>query len=179
MKVIELTRGMVALIDDRDFEELSKYSWHAHFNKTNGTYVARRIIHLGKKSKGVRMHRQIMGVTNPKIQVDHINLDTLDNRRSNLRLATNGNNECNKRKQPECSSIYKGVCWRKSSSKWRARINIPNSSGVGHGKRVELGSFSDQVEAAIAYDEAAKIHYGEFAKLNFPEGIPYESRKLG
>ena len=166
MKVIPLTKGLVALVDDEDFEELSKHSWYAHWNKMGKTYVARRTVHSGKKTTGMRMHRQIMGVTDPRIQVDHANFCTLDNRRENLRVTTNSGNERNKHKRKGCISKYKGIDLKRG--KWRARINIPSISGFGRGIRTDLGTYENEIDAAKAYDDAAKIHYGVFAKLNFP-----------
>lgn len=175
MKTIQLTKGLVALVDDKDYEELSKYKWYAHWNKLGKTYVARRTAHDGKKTIGIRMHRQIMGVTDPRIQIDHANACTLDNRRENLRVTTNSGNERNKRKRKGCASKYKGVSLNRD--KWRARISIPTLSGFGDGKRLELGSFDREIDAALAYDKAAKIHHSVFAKLNFAEN-QNELRKL-
>ena len=107
------------------------------------------------------LHRFLMG--NPvNLVVDHKNpSNTLDNRRSNLRVATNQQNGQNKRPQKNTSSRYKGVSWEKHASKWRARIKI---SGV----RVWLGRRDCEVDAAGLYDAAAIEHFGEFALLSFP-----------
>jgi hypothetical protein len=108
------------------------------------------------------LHQVLMGF--PGCQVDHINHDTLDNRRSaNLRLATASQNQGNRKLQVGCASQYKGVCWHKNHNKWMSRITINK-------KVIYLGYFQDEIEAAKAYDEAAKIYFGEFALMNFPEG---------
>lgn len=159
MKTIPLNKGMVALVDDEDFEELSKYKWHAHFVKTDGKYRARRVFMIKRQNYHMKMHRQIMGVTDPKIQVDHKNRDTLDNRRENLRICNENQNQQNKKKHENCSSKYKGVILRESG-KWRVRISIPS------GKRIQLGEYIHEVDAGTAYNLAAFELFGEFARFN-------------
>jgi hypothetical protein len=97
--------------------------------------------------------------------VDHRNLNGLDNRRSNLRLATHGENNQNKRKRKGASSRYIGVSFEKRIKKWSARI-------MYKGKAIWLGNFKNEIDAALAYDKAARKYYGEFARLNFPEETP-------
>ena len=91
--------------------------------------------------------------------VDHINSDSLDNRRSNLRVCTVSQNNMNSAIGRNNKSGYKGVSWDKTNKKWRAGIKAK-------GKSVSLGSFNSKKDAARAYNEAAKKAYGEFAKLN-------------
>ena len=107
-------------------------------------------------------HRLIMGITDPKIQVDHINGNKLDNRKENLRLATHQQNQHNVGPQKNNKSGYKGVSSNKKNKKYQARIMAKN-------KRVSLGCFDDPVEAARAYDRAALELFGEFAWTNFPK----------
>ena len=108
------------------------------------------------------MHREIMG--RPKgLQVDHRNRKRLDNRRENLRTATNSQNQYNKNKtKSKTSSIYKGVTYIKSTGKWRAQIMVSR-------KNIALGEYDEEIEAAKAYDEGAKKYHGEFARLNLPD----------
>ncbi len=91
--------------------------------------------------------------------VDHIDNDTLNNNHENLRWATHAENGGNRRKQSGSSSIYKGVSYNKQLSKWQAYIKLPE-------KQLHLGTFTDEREAAEAYNAAAAEHFGEFAKLN-------------
>ena len=104
------------------------------------------------------MHRFLIDCPDDK-DVDHINGDTLDNRLCNLRVCTRGQNNMNRVKKPNCSSIYKGVSWQKKIKRWVAKISINN-------KTVYIGTYTDEKEAARAYNKAAKKHFGEFARLN-------------
>jgi len=107
------------------------------------------------------MHRVIMRA--PKgVMCDHRNYNGLDNRKSNLRLCTSAQNQYNKRPKKGCASRYKGVVLRKDCKRWRARIGFKR-------KRIHIGDFDDQMDAAMAYDDKAVELFGEFAYLNFPE----------
>lgn len=154
MKTISLTKNAFAIVDDGDFDELSKYKW---FLSSNG--YAMRSIHLGKrKSVAVCMHRQILGLgKGEKIDVDHINMNHLDNRRDNLRKCTRSENMRNRGKNTNNTSGYKGVSWFARDSKWVA--------GIKHnGKRIYLGLFDDPAIAHEAYKKAALRLHGSFAK---------------
>ncbi len=156
VKEIRLTRGKVALVDEEDFDELNKYKWSA-FKHRNTFYAVRNV--RGKPL--LRMHRVIMGDVKGVIY-DHINGDGLDNRKSNLRIATAQQNNMNRIPRKGCSSKYKGVSWNKPNKKWLCIL--------GHNyKNTYLGSFDDEEECARAYDKKAKELFGEFARLNFPE----------
>lgn len=162
MKYIQLTQNQQALVDDEDFERLSKYKWH--FNKKN--YARTNIYDKDlKKETSIGMHQMIMNT--PKGMVtDHINGNGLDNRKENLRICTQANNLANKSKQSNgFTSIYKGVRMRTDRPgnwrKWTAAVK----KGI---TRIHAGSFYTEIEAAKAYDEVAKKIHGEFAKLNFP-----------
>ena len=165
---IELTQGKVALVDDADFEWLNQWKWYAFPGSRDIFYAARNVSRnesLDRKHHTVRLHRQILGITDPRIFVDHVNHDGLDNRRENLRLATNVQNQANQRKRLAAStSKYKGVYWRSDSRKWRVQI----SAGEG---RKYLGCFVSEDDAARAYNRAAIELSGEHAELNIiPEG---------
>lgn len=154
MKEIGLTRGVFAVVDDEDYEELSKYSWQARIQTYTGLFRAKR----SGRPKEVDMARQIMNCPDG-MEVDHINGDLLDNRRCNLRICTHRENMCNRGIQRNNTSGYRGVSFNKTWKKYSAQIFLNR-------KKIHLGAFKDPKLAAIAYNEAAKIRYGEFAKLN-------------
>jgi hypothetical protein len=111
--------------------------------------------------KTVYLHREIMNATDERF-VDHRNCDSLDNRRSNLRFATRTENVRNRRKQKNTTSQFIGVSFHKSKGKWVSEIRC-------NGKRIWLGRFKSELEAAKARDRAAKKYHGNFARLNFPD----------
>jgi hypothetical protein len=159
MMIIPLSRGLAAKVDDEDFGLLSKYNWYASRDgKVNKSYAATTIRADGKKIF-TRMHRMIMG--NPVgMEVDHINKDTLDNTRVNLRLATRSQNQMNKESKKGGSSRFKGVTRHTQTGKYMARITL-------NGKTQFLGFSHDEVLLAKLYDKAAIELHGEFAVLNF------------
>lgn len=160
MKKIPLTRGMVALVDDEDYEELMQWEWRCASAKCLH-YAVR-----GKRIKGkyvqIQMHQVILN-TPYGYDTDHINGNGLDNRKGNLRVATHLQNCHNTRIHSDNTSGYKGVTWDKSVKKWKAQIGVNN-------KNRYLGIFNDRLEAAKAYNEAAKKYYGKFAHLNQTDG---------
>ena len=157
MKTVVLTRKQVALVDDDDYEKLNKYKWQAYPN--NNSYHARARI----KEKGlVKMHRYIMNAPQ-SMDVDHINHNPLDNRKCNLRICTRSQNLMNTRKRKNTTSKYKGVSYSSSkgdrnTKKWAAYINI--------GKRITIGRYRTEKEAAQAYNEMASLHFGDYALIN-------------
>jgi HNH endonuclease/AP2 domain len=152
-KEIKLSKGYIALVDDEDFEWLSKFKWHI------GGGYAIRTAQNDFKQITVRMHREILQA--PKgLEVDHVNKDKLDNRRQNLRLASKSQNARNRGANKNNTSGFKGVSWNKRDNKWQALIRV-------HLKKKFLGYFDDPTEAAKAYDKAAKELHEEFANTNF------------
>jgi hypothetical protein len=154
MKRIPLTQNKWAIVDDEDYENLSGFKW-----RYSHGYAIRHPSRAMGKRKNIFMHREIMQ-TPQNMATDHINLDTLDNRRSNLRVCTHGQNQANRGKLSNNTSGYKGVSWHKSSRKWAANIRYMD-------KQIYLGKYTNKEDAAQAYDRAALKYYGEFAILNF------------
>lgn len=160
MKEIPLNYGYVALVDDEDFERLSKKTWYSlRPSHSKNVYAVHSTSALGPK---LRMHRVIMGVTDPKIGIDHIDGNGLNNQKSNLRTCNQIQNGLNSRLSAKSKSGFKGVSQRKLQKSWTVKVTIEP------GKKKHIGTFKCKVEAAKAYDEAAKKYYGEFARLNFP-----------
>lgn len=155
-KEIKLTRGLIAVVDEADFESLSAFKWNACPCGPN--FYARRNTRINGKHGSVYMHRQIMSAPRG-VEVDHVNHNSLDNRRDNLRLATRAQNSANVSRLAKNSSGFKGVHWNEEKRAWCATI-------THNKKRVFLGLFKDKQDAAKAYDEAALVYHGAFASTN-------------
>jgi hypothetical protein len=150
---IPLTRGRFALVDAADYYRLVKLNWYASSNGV--TFYA-----CGKVTgKRIKMHRFIMAAPD-HLMVDHIDRNGLNNCRSNLRLCTPAQNCCNTASR-KGTSKYKGVGKGKNEKKWRAQIN-------SNKKICHIGCFSEEIDAAKAYDKKARQLHGQFACLNFP-----------
>ena len=160
MKQIALTQNKFAIVDDKDFEELNQFKWYAQ--KGNSTFYAVRSVYNNGGQTLIKMHRQILGLTDIKIHCDHKDHNGLDNQKSNLRECSNIENQRNRKSQIGSSSKFKGIYFNKLTGKWLGQIMVGK-------ERIYLGLFTDEFEAAEAYDNAAKEHFGEFANLNFKE----------
>lgn len=168
-KKIELTRGYVALVDNVDYEELSQYKWLTLTNShSDHIYAARH--NPNKRPSLLLMHRQILGLTDPKVHTDHVNGDGLDNRRSNIRACTPRENMQNQKISSINTSGFKGVDVNRMGkcNPWRASIRVND-------KNIYIGVYSTPEMAARAYDEAAIEHFGKFARTNVDLGLlPYD-----
>ncbi len=156
MKEIKLSKGFVAIIDDKDYERVSQHKWHVRKSRTSKTFYATAFI--GEKTTG--LHRFIM---NPpqEAEIDHKDGNGLDNRTENLRVCTREGNMRNRRPNGKCP--FKGVFI--DGNKFISQISLKNT-------QYRLGFFDTPEQAALEYDNAAIEHYGEFAWLNkdhFPE----------
>lgn len=156
---IPLTQGKVALVDKRDLQRVSQFKWFYDKSHTAGDGYARTWLQRKHKRKSLRMHRFILGVEDSRTQVDHINGNTLDNRRSNLRIVSNADNAKNRRISKANTTGYKGVSYYKARGKYGAYI-------YSGGKNTFLGLYLTVEEAAAAYDRAAVEHHGKFARTN-------------
>ncbi len=156
-KEIYLSNGGVVLVDDDDYDQLSQRKWR----RSNNGYAYREVSIKGKRVS-IYLHKEIMP-TDRGWQVDHIDRDRMNCRKSNLRYCTPSQNGYNapKRNSPT-SSIYKGVSW--NGKKWEVLIQA-------NGQRIYVGRFDDEIEAARARDVASIKYHGEFAVLNFPDEI--------
>ncbi len=141
MKTIPLTQGKIAIVDDSDYEYLSQWKWHY-----NSGYAER--------GKHIHMHRVVLGTSQT---VDHINGETLDNRRSNLRPINHSTNAMNMRKHKGASK-YKGVSF--SNGYWRVQIWKDN-------KKVFSVMTPNELWGAMIYDLNAPLLFGQYARLNF------------
>lgn len=151
--------NLCALVDDADYDTVSKYFWQVKIH--GATYYAKRAIFINGLKTSQSMHRLILNVSDPKLKVDHIDHNGLNNQRNNLRICSQLNNSKNRIKsrfdKRNLTSIYKGVSW--DYNKYIARIRI-------NGVLIRIGRFENEVDAAIAYNQAALKYFGEYANLN-------------
>lgn len=163
---IPLTKGYVAIVDDEDSEEVSKYNWHAVVAPRS--VCAKATIQSGGRKYSLYLRRMVMGVTDPSLEVSHINHNGLDNRRENLRILPTGSRSHVNRRSANSASKYLGVSRYKRGGKWVAQIRFGKWP---HGQTTNLGYFSSEEAAARAYDVAACDIFGSSANLNFGEYV--------
>ncbi len=150
MKLIQLSQGQFAQVDDEDYNFIRRWKWYFH-----STGYARR----GSGNKKIYMHR-VINETPDGFDTDHIDGNTLNNQRCNLRTASRSDNMKNQRKW-RGKSKYKGVSWFKRDSLWRVQINQSGTT-----RHVKYFPADQEIEAAMCYNEKAIELYGEFARLN-------------
>lgn len=158
MKKISLTKGFEAIIDDEDFDKVSRYRWYSD--------VKKRRVYAGRSERGddglprsISMHRFILGHCG-NLGVDHIDGNGLNNQKSNLRICTQTENlRAFQRKRHSATSKYRGVSWSSDRKKWLSQI-------VVNKKTINLGRYEDDMDAAKSYNIAAEKYFGAFATLN-------------
>ena len=159
MKELELTQGYKALVDDEDYERcVAAGPWFAYVERRKDGTI--RNVYGARSGIVKRLHRFILDVVGPKVQVDHKDHNGLNCQHHNMRVVTNFQNSRNTRKRSGTTSSFKGVYRYKLRNNWRAMIRLNN-------KNVGLGYFSEELAAALAYDASAREHFGEFAHTNF------------
>jgi len=158
MKLIPLTNGRTTKVSDCDYASLRRYRWGCMRTRRNGEYARRTT--RDRRGNQPLMHDVVarrMGLRAP--QVDHRNGDKLDNRRRNLRTATTSQNKANEGLRRNNTSGFKGVYWSAWADKWMAKI-------TANYKDIYLGYFTRKVDAARAYNRAARRYFGKYAQLN-------------
>lgn len=160
---VEILTYLSIIIDDKYINNIEKYTWELSYSAGLWRVSSRPIIN--KKRKTITLHKFIWELENgiivdKTLVLDHINHNSLDNRLSNLRLVTQAQNQANRRNKKNSTSSYKGVSWSSQKNKWKAQIKL-------NGKVKHLGYFSSEKEAAIVYDKAVPIYFGEYGFLNF------------
>lgn len=158
MKIIKLTRGYETVVDDEDYDWLSKYNWNASWRGAAYYAYRPRLNSDGPGPSTIAMHRTIMK-TPDGLFVDHINENTLDNRKENLRNCTRAQNYHHRKKRRDSQCSFKGI-HKDSNGSWKTRISL-------NGKRYYIGSYRNERLAALVYDAAARLFHGEFAVTNF------------
>lgn len=154
MKIIKINQNKEIIIDDEDYEWAMQWKWHY-----SARYVNRDVV---RHKKQVKLHRELLKKYNKNIEgmeIDHINGNTLDNRKENLRIVTHQQNMFNQKKPSNNTTGYKGVGFDKTghfrNKKWRASITI-------NGKWKNLGRFTTREEAAQVRIQAEEKYYGEY-----------------
>lgn len=157
MKEILLTQGKIALVDDDDFEEVSKYKWYAKYTSIKHCYAVTKVKSKYSEDKycDLYMHHLIFGKPRKGMVVDHKNKNSLDNQKVNLRFATKSQNGMNRGKSSINTSGYKGVFWHKRSKRWYSQIRV-------NGGLIRLGQSDSRELMAEKYKEACKKYHGDF-----------------
>lgn len=162
MKTISLSKGLITIVDDDDYEFLMQWPWYA-LKAGDRYYAGGSQCYPDGTMDHFLMHRIILRA-GPGEFVDHKSRDTLDNRRENIRICTPGQNVMNANLRSDSTTGFKGVSTTQTNGRWRATIQL-------NGRSKHIGRFDSPTEAAIAYDLEARNHFGEFACTNKDLGL--------
>lgn len=179
---IPLPGGAFALVDADDFDRISAHRWHLKRKRSQpGRVYAQRTVRVGSGASATKtavvMHREVMRAE-PGEVIDHVSGDTLDNRKANLRRTDSRGNCTNvTRSKNQKRGGYKGVAWNPTAGKWQAQICAGELRPNGKRKQIYLGVYEDPLDAALAYDAAARRYFGEFAACNFPANDSTEATR--
>lgn len=160
MAEITLRSGEICLVDDDDFDMLSKFTWYV-LKRKHTSYARAPLRGPDRSWRELKMHRLIMNCPQDFV-VDHIDGNGLNNQKSNLRVCTFAENRRNTQSRRIATGGIKGAIQRSGSKTWASTITF-------QGKSFYLGRFPTMEEAARAYDAAARNFFGEFARLNYPD----------
>lgn len=160
MKIIPLTQGYETIVDDDDYERFGQYIWQANNAGCGKIYARRTEKNTSGKTVSFYLHREIMNAQKGE-EVDHVHGNTMDNQKCHLRIANRHQNTANRGKN-RSKSGFKGVYPQSRSVRWVTKLQA-------QGMTIHIGTFNTPEEAAREYDKHARIHFGEFAHLNFPE----------
>lgn len=165
-KEVKLTRGLVSLVDDEDYDRVMQFCWQGYPHCK--TFYAQRSMQLGNgKQKTVQLHRFILKLEAKTPIVDHRDGNGLNNQKSNLRLCSLAENARHLIRPPKNNTGYRGVYFDRNKERYIVQAHDR------FGKKMWVGTFKDLIEAALAFDRHAREHYGEFCgRLNFPDALP-------
>jgi len=164
LEMAKSDKRFLCIFDADDVDKILEYKWMPHYNVHTKTYYAHASTHFGGKKATAAMQRIVLNLDfgDPRI-ADHINHNTLDNRKMNLRITDKCGNGRNQRRRSDNTSGYKGVSFDITKNKWIATVAIWNG---GRQKYLYKKGFDSEEDAAKAYNDAALKHFGEFAYLN-------------
>ena len=167
--LLQMSNG-VTLIDDSDYLATANHKWYCTRNCQTYYVTASNLVN----GKRLMLHRYLLGVTDRKVQIDHINGNGLDNRRMNLRFCSTSENHANQFHIYGLTSKYKGVHWDKQKSKWSAKVH---KTIDGKKRKFYFGFYANEIDAALAYDKGAQDLFGSFARTNFGANNIYQRDK--
>lgn len=157
LKIVSPKYGeFIVLYDDEDHGKILKHTWG--ISKYGNNFYAKTMIGEKNKQKILYLHRFILNAKYGDI-IDHKDNNTLNNKKSNIRFCSHQNNMMNRKPEKNSSSKFKGIYYNKNSNLWHSQI-------YKNFKKIHLGYFENEIDAALAYNGAAKYLFGKYAYLN-------------